>query len=244
MAVCALAIWPVWLVSGANVVATSSNSNSQPLPRHAHTASCNHSVVGAGLVLFAANSGDISSVLSALSSGSSTQERDAKLYTPLHAAASHGDLDIVNILLDAGSELHTYSRYYKSPIDMAASYGHASVLRVLLAEDTFDTFHPMSKLIHAAMRTTSSTDIVRILLDDPRAPVNGRNHRGETPLQHAQRLHAYMGPCDESQRNLGSIIDVLWADSRIIPYPCEPLVHDWSTDRFTQNCNKRVYRRT
>ncbi len=61
-----------------------------------------------------------------------TKLRDAKGWTPLHAAAANGFDDITQILLDRGMDPNVTDRYGRTALHISTAQGHVEVVRVLV----------------------------------------------------------------------------------------------------------------
>lgn len=111
--------------------------------------------------------------------------------TPLHLACQQGHVEAVAFLLDQGADISAPGLAGKSPLLDACANGRLNVVRLLLArgaDPTARCSRRASALIWATNSASpNAVEVVRLLLEDGRCPVNARDGDGCTALWHACR---------------------------------------------------------
>ncbi len=115
-----------------------------------------------------------------------THLRDAKGWTPLHAAASNGFDDIVSILLDRGMDPNVTDRYGRTALHISTAHGHIEVVRVLCEGDAnLDaTDRDGNTALHLAFQQRLSS-LVKYLIQEG-ASLEIANTLGEKPVDMAR----------------------------------------------------------
>ncbi|UCC41395.1 MAG: ankyrin repeat domain-containing protein, partial [Candidatus Aminicenantes bacterium] len=125
------------------------------------------------------------------------------LTTPLYFASLNNNLDYLNYLLDGGADLDTPDFLNRTPLYVAVRDGYLKIVKTLIehgADFRFkDTYLNRSLLHLAAIR--GHKEIAELLIHEG-MDVNGKDARGCTPLDYANR-YGHESTADFLERNGG-----------------------------------------
>jgi len=157
-----------------------------------HGVNINDRSIGGGTALmYAASRNDPGLVGYLLEKGAEVDAREKDVTgsfgkTALHYAADKGSLDIVRLLVEAGADRSIKAKYGETAMDFAVAGNHRDVIEYLLSvEGDGEARHSLYALLSAAERGTSSLSLVKHLVEEKGASVNGTGDGGVTPLMKA-----------------------------------------------------------
>ncbi len=140
------------------------------------------------LILAAANGQDtIASLL--LDHGAKVDEVDNYGWTALMVAAAYGKSTVLELLLNSGADLERQDANGWTPVLCAASAGAVASLDILVKKG--GNLSHTDKEKRSALVIASGlghSRVVRYLVEVCKAPVNGLDNQGWTPLMHASAL--------------------------------------------------------
>ena len=114
----------------------------------------------------------------------------------IHEAAANGNIEAVKQHIAAGTDVNVKNEFGWTPLYYAALYGHKEVAELLIAAGADVNVKNERPRGRTPLHWANNKEIAELLIDAG-ADVNAKNHRGQTPLDWANR------------RNQGETADLL-----------------------------------
>ncbi|MGV3721437.1 MAG: ankyrin repeat domain-containing protein [Actinomycetota bacterium] len=136
---------------------------------------------------FAARTGDLQTVLTALHDGLTPDQRDQRGNTALILAAKHGHLDVASVLLEHGAEVDARVKWRVTPLFFAVTWGHPEIA-LLLIEHGADVNHVVAieeRSVCSLAAIHRHRTVLAVMLQRGADP-NHRDARGRTALSYAR----------------------------------------------------------
>ncbi|XP_012683118.1 receptor-interacting serine/threonine-protein kinase 4 [Clupea harengus] len=118
--------------------------------------------------------------------------KDEDQYTPLHFAAQNGDEVLTRLLLERGASINEADAQGRTPAQIACHHGQEQVVRVLLSRGV--DVHIRGKDDWTALHLAAwqgHLGIVKLLVKQAGADVDGQTTDGQTPLHLASKRGQY-----------------------------------------------------